>query len=160
MCALPPGRLLACRTMPPGAEARVWWAEVEDVKERIEHRRASERLAAEPTTDRSSDPGFAEPGLELSHSARLRAAGYTDDWFQERRTVSITGQPSQGMGAARLRLVESAPTVMDADATRRHRERPRLNAIERMGARPDRVAAMAFVLGLLLVLSAMLSAHS
>jgi hypothetical protein len=149
--------------MPSGAEARGWWAEVEDVKERIEHRRASERLAAEPMPDRSPDPelaGLADPGLELSHSSRLRAAGYTDDWFQERRTVSITGQPSQGMGAARLRLVESAPAAMDAEGVRRHRARPRLNAIERMSSRPDRVAAMAVILGLLLVLSAVLSAHS
>ncbi len=119
--------------MPRAAEARAWWAEVEDVKERIEHRRASERLAAAP-----------EP------------AGTAD----ARRMVSITGQPSSGMGSARLRLVESAPPSTDAEAVRRYRHRPRLNAVERMGSRPDRVAGLAVALGFLLVLAAVLSAHS
>jgi hypothetical protein len=109
--------------MPRGAEARAWWAEVEDVKERIEHRRASERDVA------------------------------------ARRTVSITGRPSSSMGAARLHLVESAPPSTDAEAARRYRHRPRASVIERTVSRPDRVAALAVILGLLLVLSAVLSAH-
>lgn len=115
--------------MPQVAEARAWWAEVEDVKARIEHRRASEENVARRT-------------------------------IGARRTVDITGRPgSIEVGAARLRLVESARPNTDAEALRRHRERPRLNALERMGTHPDRVASLAVILGLLLVLSAVLSAH-
>jgi hypothetical protein len=139
--------------MPRGAEARAWWADVEDVKERIEHRRASERLAAAPETSQGHET--VKPD-----QARLRASGFTEDWFASRRTVSITGQPSSGMGAARLRLVESAPADAEgASAVARHRDRPRLSLVERMGSRPDRVAGMAVMLGFLLVLAAVLSAH-
>jgi hypothetical protein len=142
--------------MPRGAEARAWWADVEDVKERIEHRRASERLAAAPVPSAELDSA----ALGQSSQDRLQAAGFTDDWFEERRTVSITGQPASGMGAARLRLVESAPSVAEAAVATRHRDRPRMNVLERLGSHPDRVAGLAVMLGFLLVLAAMLSTNS
>ncbi len=55
----------------------------------------------------------------------------------------------------RLILVESAaPLPRDA------RRRPRPRAAQRVGPRPDRIAAWAVALGFLLVVVAVLSAHS
>lgn len=124
--------------MPRHAEARAWWADVEDVKQRIEHRRATERMAA---------------------LARRRANVPEDSQFRPRRTVSITGRP-QAVAAPRLRLVEQAPAPAASSSNARARRRPRPRPIDRVGGRPDRIAAWAVVLGFLLVLVAVLSAHS
>jgi hypothetical protein len=40
-----------------------------------------------------------------------------------------------------------------------HRRRPRPRAIHSIGPHPDRIAAWAFALGVMLVLAAILSAH-
>jgi hypothetical protein len=61
-----------------------------------------------------------------------------------RRTVKIEGRPEGALPAARF---HEGP----------QRLRPRRTAGERLGARPDRLAAWAFVLGLLLILIAVLS---
>ena len=110
--------------MPRASEARSWWADVEDVRERIEVRRAREsRIAA---------------------SARTTAVGAHHRGVREIR-------PGQ-----RLMLVESdAAAARQADARRRTRPRtPR-----GLGSHPDRIAAWAVLLGFLLVLAAVLSAH-
>jgi hypothetical protein len=55
----------------------------------------------------------------------------------------------------RLMLVENAtPPARDS------RRRPRPRVVHRVGPRPDRIAAWAVALGFLLVLVAVLSAHS
>jgi hypothetical protein len=56
--------------MPPASEARAWWADVEDVRERIERRRARER-GVSPDTRVSAVParrGVREirPGRRLT----------------------------------------------------------------------------------------------
>jgi hypothetical protein len=113
--------------MPPRASAqRAWWADVEEVKERIERRQASER----------------ERGLPRPTGAR--------------RTVSITGRPAEQ--GPPLRLVgEISPSAHDAPM--RSRRRPPLRVIDRIGTRPDRIAAWAVLLGVVFVLATLLSAH-
>lgn len=111
--------------MARAAEARAWWADVEDVRERIERRRARE----------------------------LRA----------RRSVAASGgltpAPQRGVREIRpgRRLVLVPSHAPSAPSPRRTRPRPR--AIQRVGPRPDRIAAWAFALGVMLVLAAILSAH-
>jgi hypothetical protein len=108
--------------MPQEAEARAWWAEVEQVRERIERRRASE----------SGDP---------------RAL---------RRTPTRRGVRELRTGP-RLTLVRTeAPDPAERTQLRR---RPRPRAAQRIGPRPDRIAAWAVALGVLLLVLAVLSAH-
>ncbi|MFZ1153358.1 MAG: hypothetical protein WAN93_00490 [Solirubrobacteraceae bacterium] len=107
--------------MPRASEARAWWADVEDVRERIELRRARESRAQ---------------------------AGVRIGYVPARRGVREV-RPGQ-----RLMLVESA-----AQPTRSSRRRPRPRVSHRVGPRPDRIAAWAVVLGFLLVVVAILSAH-
>jgi hypothetical protein len=108
--------------MPRASEARAWWADVEDVRERIERRRDGERRAA-ALAGRNTGPPMRRGVREI--------------------------HPGQ-----RLLLVErAAPPPRDS-----HR-RPRLPVAQRVGPRPDRIAAWAVALGFLLVAVAILSAH-
>ncbi len=135
--------------VPQTAEAGVWWAEVADLRERIERRRADERRAAEWSEERVAAAGGAP-----------------------RRTITITGHTAQAPAAVPLRLVER--TAADAAAVARleadelpewpvraaaARQRPRRTPAEWLSAKPDRVAAWAAALGFLLVLAGILSAH-
>jgi hypothetical protein len=108
--------------MPRASEARAWWADVEDVRERIERRRERERRV--PTGANA----VAVPAM--------------------RRGVREI-RPGQ-----RLMLIQSA-----ALPVRETRRRPRPRPSQRVGQRPDRIAAWAVALGLLLVVAAILSAH-
>lgn len=120
--------------MPRAVEARAWWADVEDVRERIERRRARERRA--------------------SAARRISAGGRASAVPAARRGVREI-QPGQ-----RLMLVETAaPRPRDARG-RGARSRPRPRAAQRVGPRPDMIAAWAVALGFVLVLAAILSAHS
>jgi hypothetical protein len=108
--------------MPRAAEARAWWADVEDVRERIERRRARERR--EP---RSAAGGATTLGRGVREIRPGR----------------------------RLMLVPShAPPAQP-----QRRRRPRPPALHSIGSHPDRIAAWAFALGVMLVLAAILSAH-
>src|SRR5438309_484347 len=100
--------------MPRAAEARAWWADVEDVRERIERRRARESRIGE--LSRSTTPPAVRRGV---------------------REI----RPGQ-----RLMLVENA-----APPPGGARRRPRPRATQRVGPRPDRIAAWAVALGFLLV---------
>jgi hypothetical protein len=110
--------------MPRASEARAWWADVEDVRERIERRRARESRRA----------------------VDVRATA-----VPARRGVREI-QPGR-----RLVLVES-DAVAARQAESRRRTRPRTP--RGLGPHPDRIAAWAVLLGFLLVLAAVLSAHS
>jgi hypothetical protein len=116
--------------MPAQAEARAWWAEVEDVRDRIERRRAAERSAVDGCAPRT------EKG--------------------PRRTVRITGQARPPAVATRLRLVEDQPALTASQGPARHRRR---RPLDHIGPRPDRIAAWAVALGFLLVIIAAISAH-
>jgi hypothetical protein len=109
--------------MPRASEARAWWADVEDVRERIERRRDGERRAA-TAAGRSTAPAMRRGVREI--------------------------RPGQ-----RLMLVERAAPPPPRDS----RRRPRLSAAQRVGPRPDMIAAWAVALGFLLVAVAILSAH-
>jgi hypothetical protein len=108
--------------MPRASEARAWWADVEDVRERIDRRRDSERRAA-ILAGRNVVPVMRRGVREI--------------------------RPGQ-----RLMLVERA-----APPPRESHRRLRLPAAQRIGPRPDRIAAWAVALGFLLVTVAILSAH-
>lgn len=111
--------------MPRAAEARAWWADVEDVRERIERRRARERREQHAAT-----------------------AGATSTLGRGVREI----RPGR-----RLMLVPShAPSEQSPGRRRSH---PRQRVIRRVGPHPDRIAAWAFALGVMLVLAAILSAH-
>jgi hypothetical protein len=109
--------------MPREAEAREWWADVYEVRERIERRRARESAGGV----RSSAP--RRRGVREVHTG------------------------------PRLSLVAAHP--QDEAVVGRHdrRRRPRPRPVQRIGPRPDRIAAWAVGLGLLLLVLAILSSH-
>lgn len=121
--------------MPRAAEARVWWDEVEEVRRRIERRRASEQRSAPRVRELRPISGVA------------RAA----PWPQPARERS----PARGR-PARERLL--GRTRLPANGRMPRRPRPRM--ARRVGPRPDRIAAWAVWLGLVLVVVAVLSARS
>jgi hypothetical protein len=112
--------------------ARAWWADVEHLREELEERRTAEppaRPALRLVPGRDADP--AAPAAP---AAPRRPA---------RRTVQITGRPAEPPVVRRLVEVE--------------RRRPAAPVAERFSARPDRLAAWAVLLGLVLVLVALTS---
>jgi len=56
--------------MPRASEARAWWADVEDVRERIERRRDGERRAA-TAAGRSAAPAMRRGVREIRPGQRL-----------------------------------------------------------------------------------------
>jgi hypothetical protein len=124
----------------------VWWAEVEDVRARIERRRDVERAARQ------------RRGLPPRRPAA-------------RRTVTITGRTALQGAEMPLRLaereateaVEEAEPGSRASTGRRNASLPnrrrQRTAIEWLGHSPDRIAAWAVALGFLLVVAGILSAH-
>jgi hypothetical protein len=123
-----------------GSEARAWWADVQEVRETIERRRAAE--AARPPLravgDAGDRPAPGEGGRERTRDAAMPAPLPV-----ERRTVHITGRPG---ARATPRLVEV------------ERRRPARSAAERVGARPERLALWAVALCVFLILVAATSA--
>lgn len=119
--------------MPRAAEARAWWADVEDVRERIERRRVREQRAL------GGAAGQAR-GV-VAHAAHR---GVREVRPSRRLMVVRSGVSRVGVSGA-------------GGSTTRRRPRPR--AVQRVGPRPDRIAAWAVVLGFVLVLVAVLSAH-
>jgi hypothetical protein len=121
------------------ASGRVWWAEVEDVRARIERRRAVELAARQ----RRGLPPRGSPA---------------------RRTVTITGRAALPGAEMPVRLAEREASAVAhgegaAGGSQAARLRPRPSVAEWLGTRPDRVAAWAVALGFLLVLAAILSSH-
>jgi hypothetical protein len=110
--------------MPRAAEARAWWADVEDVREKIERRRARER--------------------------------------REQPSARLGGVPAPQRGVREIRpgrRLMLVPTEAPPAQIPSSRRRPRARAIQRVGPHPDRIAAWAVALGVMLVLAAILSAH-
>ena len=117
--------------MPQAAQARAWWADVEDVRARIERRRAREG------------------------EARRQAGG----------NASAVRAPATRRGVREVRpgrhlmVVPSGLPASGSSPAARLRSRPRPRVNQRLGPRPDRVAAWAVVLGFASVIAAILSAH-
>jgi hypothetical protein len=123
----PSGAIVSIATMPRAAEARdAWWAEVDEVRERIERRRA-----------RDGSP--RRRGVRVVGSESRSSSSHL---------TSVGAQISAA--AAREARIASAGGV---------RRRPRARPAQLVGPRPDRVASWAVLLGFLLVLAALLSAH-
>jgi hypothetical protein len=75
-----------------------------------------------------------------------------------RRTVRIRGQAIAGTSARQLHQAQEAPPPRRLDPL--PRERPRRTAPERLGSRPDRIAAWAVVFGLLMAIMAAATAKA
>jgi hypothetical protein len=103
--------------------------------------RAAEPPARPPRADgpRAGEPRAAEPRRSAPTSPRP-ADGIVRGGVEGRRTVKIGGRPAE---------FHSAPV----------RRRPARTVQERVGPRPDRIAAWAFALGLLLILIAIATAN-
>ncbi|MHB1810430.1 MAG: hypothetical protein ACYCU0_14225 [Solirubrobacteraceae bacterium] len=120
--------------MPLEADATRWWDDPDlvAVRRRIELRR-----------EREGDGDASPSGSAPAPRARRRGV----------REVR---------GVARLALTgpEAAPSARPvAEPAQSSRRRPRPRPIERLGPRPDMIAAWAVVLGIVLLLLAILTSH-
>ncbi len=168
----------------PQNEARSWWADVADVRESIERRRAGDAPAT----------SSADPGDELAHvrARRAMAARKNPARFEReapRRTgrfdrepglrstpapvasppVSATAPPSGAPHRPLVVPVERRTVQITGrpgaragisglvEIDRRRAARP---PVERIGPRPDRLAMWAVLLGLFLILVAATSSHA
>jgi hypothetical protein len=124
--------------MPRPVQARAWWADVEDVRERIERKRERER--------RTQRTALVSDGRAVAGAPAVRR-GVRDVRPGRHLMVVPSGRP----------VPSGLPAQGDAPLFAHRRRRRR--ALRRVGPRPDRVAAWAVVLGFALVLAAALSAH-
>jgi hypothetical protein len=132
-------------------EARAWWSDVEDVRERIERRRAaaagvhptdgSLALAPASRPRRDDVPAPARPALRV-----LPDTGTADERPRVRRTVQITGH---GAAAPAIR-----PLVAHEGVSPRPRRRPAPGPMRHASHHPDRIAAWAVLLGIVLIVVA------
>ena len=126
-------------------EARAWWADVEhlrDVYERTdEARRRAERA-----------------DLEARHAARERTHAEADAVAAARTPAPRRGGHQKGTAIPARRTVEIRGRTVPAPAVPRtveiDRRRPPKRPIERVGARPDRLAMWALLMGIVLILVA------
>ncbi len=107
------------------SEARAWWADVQEVRESIERRRAAE-AGRRPALRAVADPVDDVPAAS-----------------SPRRTVQITGRPS----------ARQVPRLVEVE-----RRRPARRPVERVGARPERLALWAVALCIFLIFVAATSA--
>jgi hypothetical protein len=136
--------------MPQASEAHAWWSEVEDVRERIERRRAREV---------ASQRSQRNVGQFVTPAPRR---GVREIRTDKRLAPVPTGAPAtkDRPDTRDAPVARDARRARDAHATDvRARRRPRPRMAHRVGSRPDRAAAWAVALGFLLVVMAMLSAH-
>jgi hypothetical protein len=119
-------------------EARAWWADVEhlqDVYERTdEARRRADDVARHTARERQ------HPEAEANRPAARRGAHVKGTAIPARRTVEIRG---------RTVPAPTVPRSVEID-----RRRPPRRPIERVGARPDRLAMWALLMGIVLILVA------
>lgn len=134
--------------MPQPAQARAWWADVEDVRERIEHRRARERQARAAMTLRGQSAVRA-PAAER-RSVALAQRGVREVRPGRHLMAVRSGVPPAGGAASAWggSLARRRPTGVARGVARQ------------MGPRPDMFVAWAVALGFVLVLAAILSAHA
>ena len=153
----------------PQSEARAWWADVQDVRETIERRRAAERAADRAPTRRPGAAGSARGAGRATHPAQ-RSRRRPDARrplhlpaqpapASGRRTVEITGRPATAPPVAAARAAEreagGAPGEL-GPPSRAARRRPSPSPAERLAHRPDRIAAWAAVLGFAMMVIAAL----
>ena len=169
----------------PQNEARSWWADVADVRESIERRRAGDAPASAP----------ADPGDELAHvrARRAMAARKNPARFEReapRRTGRFDREPGpRTVPSAQPAAPQPSATAPPAGAPHRplvvpverrtvqitghpgaragisglfevERRRAVRRPVERIGPKPDRLAMWAVLLGLFLILVAATSSHA
>ena len=125
-------------------EARAWWADVEhlkDVYERTDEarRRADRADLATRTASRERGHGDVEAGHPTA-AARRGQQHAKGTAIPARRTVEIRG---------RTVAAPVVPRTIEIE-----RRRPARRPIERVGARPDRIAMWALLMGIVLILVA------
>ena len=119
------------------SEARAWWADVQYLREDFERRDAAR---GEGRADAAGAGASHDPSDELAARRAVR------EQVRERRTIEIRGHAVPAPPVPRLVEVE--------------RRRPPRRPAERVGTRPDRVAAWALVMALVLILVAVGSADA
>jgi len=161
------------------AQAQAWWADVEHLRERIERRREAQQGTLQSHRAPSVRASVAVPAPRRPDGAERHgehvppprdAAGAHG--FIPRRTVRIRGQAIPTVHAPQLRPVPSpasvssvSPSASERRAERAaagpgpERRRPPRGVAERVGDHPDRLALWAVLLGVLLALVAVASAH-
>jgi hypothetical protein len=124
-------------TETPETESRAWWADVQHLREPAARRREAARerdVAARADPHRAPGASFGDDGGETPSETPM-----------PRRTVQIRGQVIPSVPARRLVEVQ--------------RRRAGRGPVDRMVARPDRIALWAVLFGLLLVVVAATSGH-
>ena len=168
----------------PQSEARAWWADVQDVRETSERRRAAEQAAQAPAVARragAATAGHREPLRSRpapGHQAvarpvrpARRSAAHRRQQGAQRRPLHLPSQPQPAGGrrtveitgravpAPHVPAAHAAPAVAAPDAAfplRASRRRVSPSPAERLAHRPDRIAAWAAVLGLAMMVVAAL----
>ncbi|MEP6954725.1 MAG: hypothetical protein ABI950_11760 [Solirubrobacteraceae bacterium] len=169
----------------PQNEARSWWADVADVRESIERRRAGD--ASETSSSNAGDE-LAHVRARRAMAARERTGRFDREPRRSGRFDRAPGPRSAPAPAPAPAHVESV-TTSPADAPRRplvdplqrrtvqitghpgaragisglieiDRRRAARRPVERIGPRPDRLAMWAVLLGLFLILVAATSSHA
>jgi hypothetical protein len=123
-------------------EARAWWADVEhlrDVYERTDEARRRADRAENVARHTARDRQHVEVEAGRSPAITRRASHPEGTAIPARRTVEIRG-----------RTVPAPAVPRPVDVDRRRPRRP----IERVGARPDRLAMWALLMGIVLILVA------
>lgn len=124
-------------------EARAWWADVEhlrDVYERTDEARRRADRAENVARHAARDRQHVEAEAGRAPAIARRASHAKGTAIPARRTVEIRG---------RTVPAPTVPRPVDVDR-RRQARRP----IERVGARPDRLAMWALLMGIVLILVA------
>lgn len=137
------------------SEARAWWADVEHLREDFERRDVA-RAGRDGSRSGGAD---AADDLAARRAVReRRRAGSVDD------AVAADAPSLSGDAPSGRRTVEIRGHAVPAPSVRRlvevERRRPARRPVERVGPRPDRVAAWALVMALVLILVAVGSADA
>lgn len=124
-------------------EARAWWADVEhlqDVYERTDEARRRAGRADDRGRHASRERQHVEAEAAGPSVPARRGAHPKGTAIPARRTVEIRGRPVPAPAVPRAAEIQ--------------RRRPPRRPIERVGARPDRVAMWALLMGIVLILVA------
>lgn len=147
--------------MPLEADAAKWWddPDLHAVRQRIERRRAREASGEFQAVTGTAARAPRKRGVREVHGiARLvpTESGPAAGPERERRH-----EAGPGPGRRRFAAGPGREARPDAGPGRERRyTRPRPRPVERLGPRPDIIAAWAVVLGVVLLLVAILTAHS
>ena len=124
-------------------EARAWWADVEHLQDayaRTDEARRRADDADDVARHASRDRGHADAEAGRPAAASRRGAHQKGTAIPARRTVEIRGR------------TVAAPVI--PRPVEIERRRPPRRPVERVGARPDRVAMWALLMGIVLILVA------